>query len=232
MIRKKITIWILLGVLVGSCLGLFTGCRIPDNWWENLPDTSFETKCVTTDEGFKYYVDEDIGVCLLAFPDSEDIIVPEYIDEMPVAQLGYTDKGLAYMNHYVIDGSKVKKLTLQHNVTVYYISLPRLDTLVYVDILNFFDDASETIKISNRINGVHISLSPTVELKKGNHPISFTNASLTTIEIPGYVTVIDAEVFSGLENVIIKTSFTVKPDGWAEGWNGGCEVEWGVDFSI
>ena len=51
------------------------------------------------------------------------------------------------------------------------------------------------------------------------------------IIIPEYVEIIEAGVFDGLEGVTIKTVHESKPDGWEEGWNGNCEVIWGVELN-
>ncbi len=50
------------------------------------------------------------------------------------------------------------------------------------------------------------------------------------IKIPEYVTVIETGVFDGLTDVVIQTEYECKPDGWEDGWNGSCPVEWGVEF--
>lgn len=50
------------------------------------------------------------------------------------------------------------------------------------------------------------------------------------IKIPEYVTVIETGVFDGLTDVVIQTEYESKPDGWEDGWNGSCPVEWGVEF--
>ena len=227
--NKKVFKLILLFILTTLSLGVLVGCD--DNWWENLPDNSFESKCVTTDDGFKYYVDDDIGLCIIEVPDKKDVVIPEYIDDIPVKQLGYTQRSLGVLNYHVIDATHVKRFTLQHPVTVHYISLLSVETMVFVDIINFFDETKDVIRISNRIDGVHKDLSPNVELKNSSKQTIFEGTNLTVIEIPEYVTIIEAGVFDGLENVLIKTSYKSAPEGWEDGWNGTCSVEWGCDFS-
>lgn len=37
-------------------------------------------------------------------------------------------------------------------------------------------------------------------------------------------------MFIGLSDVTIETAYDSKPDGWQDGWNGNCEVVWGVKF--
>ena len=220
---------ILLFILITLSLGVLVGCD--DNWWENLPDNSFESKCVTTDDGFKYYVDDDIGLCIIEVPDKEDVVIPEFIDDIPVKQLGYTEASIYLLRDHVIDATHVKRFTLQHPVTVHYISLLSVETMVFVDIINFFDETKDVIRINNRIKGSHDNFTINVELKKSTKQTIFEGTNLTVIEIPEYVTIIEAGVFDGLENVLIKTSYKSAPEGWEDGWNGTCSVEWGCDFS-
>ena len=71
---------------------------------------------------------------------------------------------------------------------------------------------------------------PTVELRKSDREYSLDNFKATVIIIPEYVETIEAGVFDGLTDVTIKTSYETKPEGWADGWNGNCEVVWGADI--
>ena len=70
---------------------------------------------------------------------------------------------------------------------------------------------------------------PTVELKKSDREYSLEDFKAKVIIIPDYVKKIDSGVFDGLTDVIIKTSYETKPEGWEDGWNGSCEVVWGAN---
>lgn len=193
--------------------------------WTGL---TFELKCKTTEDGFVYYVDGSKGLCIISFPDSEEVVVPEYINGKRVMQFGYEEKGFMYQEMHEVDGRNVKKLTLQHKVDFYKIYLPSLQTLVYNDFLACCaTEGEETVTIVNRPKGVSSILNPNVELRKGDKQNSYDYVK--TINIPDYVTYIESGVFSGLTGVTIKTSYQTKPEGWQEGWNGDCNVIWGVD---
>ena len=73
---------------------------------------------------------------------------------------------------------------------------------------------------------------PSVILKKSDREYSLENFKPKVIIIPEYVTIIEKGVFDGLEDVVIKTSYESIPEGWEEGWNGDCEVIWGVDLEL
>jgi hypothetical protein len=79
--------------------------------------------------------------------------------------------------------------------------------------------------------GKRTSNVPTVELKKSEREYSLENFKAKVIIIPDYVETIEAGVFDGLTDVTIKTSYETKPEGWADGWNGNCEVVWGEEIT-
>ena len=72
---------------------------------------------------------------------------------------------------------------------------------------------------------------PIVELRKSDREYSLDEFKPKVINIPDYVEIIEAGVFDGLKDVTIKTSFESKPEGWEDGWNGSCKVEWGVKIN-
>jgi len=69
-----------------------------------------------------------------------------------------------------------------------------------------------------------------IEIQKGNQNYDLSNLLIKCFEIDRNVKVIEAGVFDGLEGVTIRTSYESKPDGWEDGWNGNCQVEWGVNL--
>ena len=71
---------------------------------------------------------------------------------------------------------------------------------------------------------------PIVELRKSNRSYSLENFMSKVIIIPEYVKIIEKGVFDGLDGVTIKTSYENKPEGWDDGWNSNCEVEWGYSI--
>ncbi|MBP5242248.1 MAG: hypothetical protein J6Z36_00980, partial [Clostridia bacterium] len=201
--------------------------------------------CKTTEDGFVYYEDPNIGICIIELPDSEEVEIPEYIEGKRVAQLGYKDIGLGYMNEYYVDGSKVKKLTVQHHFEVYeqgaYANFSNLESLTYIDFIyctqgyQFFsmdENNNKVIRVSNRVGGAYGKETLTVKLKKSEKALNIENRNyeFDRINIPQYVTEIESGVFAGLSNVTIRTSYESKPDGWEDGWNGDCLVEWGADI--
>lgn len=209
-------------------LCLFTGCDKCDEFNFHIP--TFEEKCVTTEDGFVYYPIENEAY-IIKIPETEEVTIPEYIDGKKVVQLGYEDQGLGYVKKYTVLGGNTKKLVIS-NPIIFYSASFNLDILVYIDFLHVISDINnEQIKIENIVgNHFHGQEQDTlVQLLRSERELALSN-SIRIIEIPKYVTVIEDGVFDGLEDVTIKTSYESKPDGWEDGWNGTCAVEWGVDI--
>lgn len=209
-------------------LCLFTGCDKCDEFNFHIP--TFEEKCVTTEDGFVYYPIENEAY-IIKIPETEEVTIPEYIDGKKVVQLGYEDQGLGYVKKYTVLGGNTKKLVIS-NPIIFYSASFNLDILVYIDFLHVISDINnEQIKIENIVgNHFHGQEQDTlVQLLRSERELALSN-SIRIIEIPKYVTVIEDGVFDGLEGVTIKTSYESKPDGWEDGWNGTCAVEWGVDI--
>ncbi len=202
---------------------------------------TFEERCVTTGDGFTYYVDETDGLCIIKFPEAEEVVIPEYIDGQKVMQLGYLEEGFMAYEEYWIEGANVKELTIQHyfknSYVRYFTNLERVTYIdylyIFVDFLNTFNlrqqDVEMGLTIYNTLDPA-LDLPAVVELRKGDREVDLSGFSAITIAIPGYVTIIEKGVFDGLEGATIKTPYESKPDGWEEGWNGTCKVEWGVDL--
>ena len=209
-------------------LCLFTGCDKCDEFNFHIP--TFEEKCVTTEDGFVYYPIENEAY-IIKIPETEEVTIPGYIDGKKVVQLGYEDQGLGYVKKYTVLGGNTKKLVIS-NPIIFYSASFNLDILVYIDFLHVISDINnEQIKIENILgNHFHGQEQDTlVQLLRSERELALSN-SIRIIEIPKYVTVIEDGVFDGLEGVTIKTSYESKPDGWEDGWNGTCAVEWGVDI--
>lgn len=199
----------------------------------------FEDWVKTTDDGFTYYYNDGSkdGVYILDIPDTEELVIPEYIDGKRVVELGHKDMGIGYMNHYCIVGENTKKLTIQHQFDIredapvtYYANFPNLTNLTFIDFLYCNQTYSENELLVPHYIGKRSSNVPTVELKKSDREYSLEDFKAKVIIIPDYVQTIEAGVFEGLTDVTIKTSYETKPEGWAEGWNGDCEVIWGADI--
>jgi hypothetical protein len=212
-------------------MALFTSC-------EDF-DMSFENHCKTTKDGFRYYYNENTkkGAYIIGIPDVEDLVIPEYIDGKKVTELGHRDTGIGYMKDYAILGNNTKKLTIQHYFYIrvegpvkHFVSFPNLDILVFRDFLYCFNNIAENeLTIPSHIGKKEESNITVVELRKSNREIDFGNFKAKTIIIPYYVEIIDSGVFAGLTDVVIKTSYETKPEGWADGWNGDNQVEWGAE---
>ena len=101
--------------------------------------------------------------------------------------------------------------------------------MIFVDYTNILLNSFENEVIIPYIIGENDNNSiPSVELRKSNKIYDLTGFIPKVIVIPDYVKIIDSGVFDGLNDVTIKTSFESQPEGWENGWNDNCEVEWGV----
>ena len=218
---KKLICLIMVIITVLGCSGC--GCV-------NIKPKTFEDKCKTSADGFVYYVDRSIGLCIIELPKTEEVVIPEYIDGIRVAQLGYDYVGLTYGSggKYVVDGSHVKKLTIQHPMVYYSTMFNKLETLVYVDFIycklnkkNF-----NGFTVSNRLGATDYGIDTKVELRVSNREYSLEGWKIEYIELAKYVEVIEKGVFDKLTNVTFETSYSEKPSGWEEGWNGNNPVVW------
>lgn len=197
----------------------------------------FDDWCVTTPDGFEYYYNEGSqkGAYLLKVPDVEELVIPEYIDGKKVVKLGHCDMGIGYMNDYIVTGNNTKKLTVQHQFSVpgdasvkFYADFPNLTDLIFIDFLYCnLSAATNELVVPDHI-GKDNGATPNVELRKSNREFSLEGFMPKVITIPEYVTAIEAGVFAGLTGVTIKTPYSSIPEGWQNGWNGDCAVEWGV----
>ncbi len=198
----------------------------------------FEDWVKTTDDGFTYYYNDGSkdGVYILDIPDSEELIIPEYIDGNKVVELGHLRMQTAYMKHYCVVGENTKNLTIQHqfdiryDISIDYVNFPNLTNLTFIDFLYCNQSYSENELLVPHYIGKESSNIPVVELKKSDREYSLEDFKATVIIIPEYVEIIEAGVFDGLIDVTVKTSYETKPEGWEDGWNGSCEVEWGVEI--
>ena len=213
---KKI---VALGVLIVIALS-FAACGI---------DFSFEGRCKTSEDGFVYYEDKEIGLCIISLPDSEEVVIPEYIDGKRVVQLGYEQVGIAVRRTHWVDGKNVKKLTIQHTFIWYAAMFPIIEILTIVDLPYCFFLENNTLKVPDHV-GTNYPINPVVELRKSDRQLDLSEFKCEIINVPEYVAIIDAQVFDGLTGVTIRTSYQSKPQGWEDGWNGNCPVEWGVEI--
>ena len=209
------------------CLGVMCACVDPE------AELEYEDRLKTTEDGFVYLNDKKIGgVCIVGIPDSEEIVIPEFIDGQPVKQMGYAEKkGDKTVPHYV-DGEHVKKLTFQHRPNCLYMNFSNLSDIVYVDFVSMNTNviAMGGLRVPDSFWYATMWKVPNVELKKGDKQVKPEEIKLKAINIPMYVKKIDSGVFAGLDGVILRTPYESKPEGWQDGWNGDCEVEWGADI--
>ena len=199
----------------------------------------FEDWVKTTDDGFIYYYNDGSkkGVYILDIPDVEELTIPEYIDGKRVVELGHLRMETGYLKNYFVVGTNTKKLTIQHQFyirydqTINYVDFPNLTNLTFIDFLYCNQSYSGNDLLVPHYIGKRNSNVPTVELRKSDREYSLENFKAKVIIIPGYVETIEAGVFDGLTDVTIKTSYETKPEGWADGWNGNCEVVWGEEIT-
>ena len=216
---KKLICLIMVIITVLGCSGC--GCV-------NIKPKTFEDKCKTSADGFVYYVDRSIGLCIIELPKTEEVVIPEYIDGIKVAQLGYEEIGIMYSETHVVDGSHVKKLTIQHPMVYYSVDFSSLETLVYVDYLYCVSNlkGKGDLRISSKPEAVKYGLDTKVELRVSNREYSLEGWEIENIKIPKYVEVIEKGAFDKFNNGYLKTSYSEKPSGWEEGWNGNSPVMW------
>lgn len=212
---KKISFILICLLIIFS----FGGCKV---------DFSFDSYIKTSDDGFKYYVDKYIGLCILEIPKTEEVLIPEFIDGIKVAQLGFEEKGLGYNKLYTVDGSHVKKLTVQHTIEYYSAKFDALETLVYYDYLYCILNKSGGggLKISNRLGGADFGLDTKVHLVTTDREYSIGDLFFEYIVIPEYVEIIEKGTFEKLTNTRFETAYSFKPDGWEDSWDEGNSIIW------
>lgn len=223
----KLASSILFVLLIGT---LFFGCDIKH----------FEDWCKTTEDGFEYYYNEysEEGAYILKIPDAEELVIPELIDGKKVVELGHMDMGIGYKNDYIVTGNNTKKLTIQHQFSIrnaaginFYANFPNLTDLIFIDFLYCNISISTSELIVPCYIGKDNFNKPSVELRKSDREFSLEDFRPKIIIIPEYVKIIEKDVFAGLAGVTIKTSYQTMPEGWQEGWNGNCTVEWCVELN-
>ena len=164
------------------------------------------------------------------------IDIPEYILGKKVAGLGYKYEKDGIIKKYIINDEQVNYIRIEHEFSIYYekdeccVSFPNLRQITYYDFLycNLSNKNSELIVpyyIGSPTKNV-----PEVYLKKSKREYGLNGFKPKIIIIPEYVIKIEKGVFDGLEDVVIKTSYDSKPEGWEDGWNGKCNVIWGCSL--
>ena len=220
-------------ILKISAIGLISillTCTLTGCWldWENI--FSFENRFQTTEDGFVYYVNSSNRLYLIEVPDSEEITIPEYIDGYKVIQLG---KHIGFFTSETkeVDGSHVKKITIQHYAIYHAVDFHNAEVCIILDYLYCepYIYEKEIVKVRSITPCYHHRFN-TLELRKSDREIDLTGITVKTIQIPDNVTIIEKGVFDGLTDVVIQTAYESKPDGWENGWNGNCIVEWGAEF--
>lgn len=220
-------------ILKISAIGLISillTCTLTGCWldWENI--FSFENRFQTTEDGFVYYVNSSNRLYLIEVPDSEEITIPEYIDGYKVIQLG---KHIGFFTSETkeVDGSHVKKITIQHYAIYHAVDFHNAEVCIILDYLYCepYIYEKEIVKVRS-ITPCYYHRFNTLELRKSDREIDLTGITVKTIQIPDNVTIIEKGVFDGLTDVVIQTAYESKPDGWENGWNGNCIVEWGAEF--
>ena len=225
-------------------------------WGEEIEYLSFEDCIAYTEDNLQYYynslVDEGVYIygILIGYHDryGKKVIIPEYINGKKVVELGNRYLEGREAETSLLYTSLIEELTIQHEFNICtnnslndrddYVCFPCLKNLIFIDFLycNSTKETNELIvpayigydpKNKSKFEGY-----PDVILKKSDREYSLAEFKPKVIIIPEYVTIIEKGVFDGLEDVVIKTSYESIPEGWEEGWNGDCEVIWGVDLEL
>ena len=217
--------------IIALCMASFvvlglSSCKI------SLKTQTFKEKCKMTEDGFEYYKDKDIGICIISLPKGkEEVVIPQYIEGEEVKQIGYLDTGLMYRREYYVELGDVKHMTIQHYFeTPYVYGWSGLASLTYVD-WPFWEPSNEFSGTAVRFwAGYKEEITTVVRLKTSGKIFNVKKFPFKTIYLEEFVKEIDKGVFFGLSDVTIETAYDSKPDGWQDGWNGNCEVVWGVKF--
>ena len=217
---RKLRLYLSLALVVVFSASAFCGCR-----------PSFEERCVTTEDGYVYFEHDAYGLCLIAIPEVEELVLPEYIDGKRVEMIGCPrlKDGTDPYPHQ-LDGRSVKKLTIRHKVKWFYANFMDLETITYVSPIDCCFVRNERIMIpyGARFQSGEITLLP----YDGEREDRDTGEveGLKEIYIMTQVTKIAAGTFDGLEGVTIKVEHESKPEGYEDGWNGDCQVLWGEEI--
>ena len=192
-------------------------------WGEEI-DTSTTYYSGVTEEGIEYTTDFDI-VEIRRFLDiglnKYEYEIPEYIDgfRVTIITLDIWD----FENWF-----EPRVFIAKHDVYIFseYPTGQQFEKIIYIDYL-------DNVRLYKRsvisLNGEGYKY-PIMELRKSDKESNTDLSFVKEIIILDNVTVIESGVFDGLTNAVIKTSYKEKPEGWEEGWNGDCEVIWGVEF--
>ena len=98
---------------------------------------------------------------------------------------------------------------------------------IYLSFNNNNAFASTIVDVINAINMMNVPQESFTDTKLISNSNYFTANPLHHSKC---VTVIEKGAFDGIENVIIKTPYQTKPEGWADGWNNGLPVEWNAEI--
>ena len=224
-------------------------------WGEEIEYLSFYECIQETEDGFTYYYNPatDEGVYIFDVPSYKNVVIPEYINGKKVIELGNRYESYGYSSNLKLVTYYVEELTIQHEFSITEnlsgtwwgdcVAFIGLKNLIFVDYLycNLSMETNELIvpkyigEDPNNYVEYHepeLKGYPNVILKKSDREYSLEEFQPKVIIIPEYVTEIESGVFDGLTDVVIKTSYKSIPEGWEEGWNGNCEVIWGVDLEL
>ena len=139
---------------------------------------SFDERCQTTEDGFVYYVDSTYGLFLVGVPDSEEVTIPEFIGGQKVVQLG-RHIGFFTSETKVVDGSHVKKLTVQHYVDYYAVDFHNAEVCIILDYLYCepYIYEKEIVKVRS-ITPCYYHRFNTLELRKSDREIDLTEHAI------------------------------------------------------
>ena len=143
---NRIFIMVMISILLMFTL---TGCWLE---WGDFT-FSFESRCKTTEDGFVFYLDirNDNRLCLIELPETEEVIIPEFIDGHKVMQLGFEEIGIGFRKLHTVLGKNIKKLTITSPLCVLSASFD-LQLLIFLNCFSFSSDLDiSTLRIKNKV---------------------------------------------------------------------------------
>ena len=155
----------------------------------------FTDMIYTTSDGFVYYYNEekDEGAALFDFPNYENVIIPEYVDEHKVTQIGHIEYDIGSGDCH-INYKSVTNLTIQHDIKIGknlndedIVKFSSLETLTFIDFLYCnLSSIEEELLVPHYIGRKNPNL-PNVILKKSDREYSLEEFQPKVILIPEYV---------------------------------------------
>ena len=174
---------------------------------------------------------------IVALPKGEEeVTIPEYFAVnggiVKVKGFGGVYQGFMWLSDkYTVDFSGVKKLNFtsflyKENVA----NTGDIMITTYTDFIYAYYAAKNGENMEKLFIPKWGGEGSEVWLLNGERDVERFDIEGITIYIRSFVTVIEKGVFDYLTDCVIKTEHKEKPEGFEEGWEGSCTVEWGSEF--